>query len=98
MITASHNPAADDGYKIYWENGCQIITPHDVGIAKAISENLAPWHDDYKEMSSDDVMSLVQDITEEAVHQYMEHVTSILHTNPISMNEVGFPSLFLPLF
>jgi phosphoglucomutase len=42
MITASHNPARDNGYKVYWSNGCQIIPPHDTGIAKAILENLKP--------------------------------------------------------
>ncbi|KAK8206161.1 phosphoglucomutase-2 [Phyllosticta capitalensis] len=42
MITASHNPAQDNGYKVYWGNGCQIIPPHDVGIARAIEQNLEP--------------------------------------------------------
>lgn len=42
MVTASHNPAQDNGYKVYWSNGCQIIPPHDSGIAEAISENLKP--------------------------------------------------------
>jgi phosphoglucomutase len=42
MITASHNPAQDNGYKVYWSNGCQIIPPHDSGIAAAIQENLDP--------------------------------------------------------
>ncbi|KAF2755792.1 hypothetical protein EJ05DRAFT_478751 [Pseudovirgaria hyperparasitica] len=42
VITASHNPAADNGYKVYWQNGCQIIPPHDTGIAKSIEENLEP--------------------------------------------------------
>lgn len=45
MVTASHNPKQDDGYKVYWGNGCQIIPPHDAGIAASIllPENLAPW-------------------------------------------------------
>lgn len=37
MITASHNPAYDNGYKVYWgPSGCQINSPHDVGIARSI--------------------------------------------------------------
>ncbi|MCA9036116.1 MAG: phospho-sugar mutase, partial [Planctomycetaceae bacterium] len=32
MISASHNPPADNGFKAYWNNGGQVIPPHDKGI------------------------------------------------------------------
>ena len=32
MITASHNPKEYNGYKAYWEDGGQVIAPHDINI------------------------------------------------------------------
>mmetsp|Transcript_2191 Transcript_2191/g.4481 ORF Transcript_2191/g.4481 Transcript_2191/m.4481 type:complete len:400 (-) Transcript_2191:1316-2515(-) len=47
MVTASHNPKQDDGYKVYWSDGCQIRSPIDERIASSIVEegNLSPWND-----------------------------------------------------
>ncbi|MBN3573924.1 phospho-sugar mutase [Vibrio neptunius] len=38
VVTASHNPPEYNGFKVYWENGAQIIPPHDSGIAGEIDE------------------------------------------------------------
>ncbi|KAK4701303.1 phosphoglucomutase, partial [Phenoliferia sp. Uapishka_3] len=40
MITASHNPKDDNGYKLYWSNHVQIIPPHDSLIATSILSSL----------------------------------------------------------
>jgi hypothetical protein len=68
MVTASHNPKADDGYKVYWENGAQIIPPHDSGIAHSINQNLQPW----QTFDFDNVRThaLFKDVTEEVATEY----------------------------
>ncbi|MCH9619013.1 MAG: Phosphoglucomutase [Chlamydiia bacterium] len=35
-ITASHNPKEYNGYKVYWNDGGQVVTPHDTGIINEI--------------------------------------------------------------
>jgi phosphoglucomutase len=36
VISASHNPPADNGFKAYWSDGGQIVPPHDKGIIDAV--------------------------------------------------------------
>jgi phosphoglucomutase len=37
-ITASHNPKEYNGYKAYWEDGAQVLAPHDEGIIKEVNK------------------------------------------------------------
>ena len=77
MVTASHNPAAYNGYKVYWGNGAQIIPPHDTGIAAAIaqigrSDQLAmPELDELRRNG------LVIDLTEELHDEYVDAVVAL---------------------
>lgn len=87
MITASHNPARDNGYKVYWSNGCQIIPPHDSGIADAILQNLKPvtWDTsvvDQGNLLVEGALSLVRDRYLEAVRRAARPEGFNVTTNP----------------
>ncbi len=36
VLTASHNPKEYNGYKVYWDDGSQVLPPHDTGIIKEV--------------------------------------------------------------
>jgi phosphoglucomutase len=38
VVTASHNPKEYNGYKVYWEDGGQIIHPHDENIIREVQQ------------------------------------------------------------
>lgn len=37
-VTASHNPKEYNGYKAYWEDGAQVLSPHDTGIINEVNK------------------------------------------------------------
>lgn len=81
MVTASHNPAKDNGYKVYYKNGCQIIPPHDKNIALKIEENLQPWpgvQDVVSHFETGIESGLLKACKPEIVTQYIEKMKSIL--------------------
>ncbi len=42
VITASHNPKEYNGYKVYWDDGGQIVPPHDKGIITEVRKVKSP--------------------------------------------------------
>lgn len=74
MVTASHNPAHDNGYKVYWSNGCQIIPPHDAGIAAAILRNLEPISWDYSVVGNGNY--LVESVLDRVIEAYFKAVVN----------------------
>ncbi len=42
MITASHNPKEYNGYKVYWNDGGQLVPPHDEGVIGEVKKIKSP--------------------------------------------------------
>ena len=70
MITASHNPAEYNGYKVYWSDGAQVLSPHDKGISRAIETvresglSAIHWKEDagYATVGADIIQAYLQEI------------------------------------
>lgn len=72
MVTASHNPPADNGYKVYLGSGAQIVPPHDVLIAEAIGRldpTMVPL--------SDGDHPLIVNLGDEVIDSYVEWAPSV---------------------
>ena len=71
IITASHNPKEYNGYKAYWNDGAQMIAPHDVNTIKYVNEVT-----DVKDIKFQGDKSKIEIIGENilSIHRYMAPV------------------------
>ncbi|XP_069130799.1 phosphopentomutase-like [Argopecten irradians] len=99
MVTASHNPKEDNGYKVYWGNGSQIISPHDKGIASCILESLEP-RDTSWQISDLSSSGLVKDPYADVYREYNKDLTKLVQFSDdtptlefvyTAMHGVGYP-------
>ncbi|KAF9532444.1 phosphoglucomutase 1 [Crepidotus variabilis] len=74
MITASHNPKDDNGFKVYWKNGVQIIAPHDQGIAAMIQMHQVPMF----KLKNNQILSSCIDITKSLQADYIQYLKSLI--------------------
>jgi phosphoglucomutase len=71
IITASHNPKEYNGYKAYWDDGSQIVAPHDVNI---VNEVLKVKPEDIKFESTPE---LIEIIGAEMDQKFLEKVKTV---------------------
>ena len=71
ILTASHNPKEYNGYKAYWDDGSQIVGPHDVNIVNEVAK-IKP--EDIKFDGSDD---LIEILGEEMDNKFLAEVKKV---------------------
>jgi phosphomannomutase len=94
MVTASHNPPQDNGYKVYLGDGSQIVPPADVDIAREIARVAAvsdvALAEDGWETLGDDVLAAYLEATAAVVAPESPRDLSIVHT---ALHGVGSDTL-----
>ncbi len=82
MVTASHNPPEYNGYKVYWSNSAQIISPIDSQIAKLIEG--APVAKDVPRMDFDAARNanLVIDVDDDVLAAYDDDIAALRFDEP----------------
>ena len=84
MVTASHNPKIYNGYKAYWEDGAQVIAPHDVNIIKEVNAitdiSQVKWNkEDIKEtdIAEKDLNGKIELVGEELDNDYLNDLKTL---------------------
>ena len=88
MITASHNPPKYNGYKVYWDDGAQIVEPRDKDIIANV--RAVKSFSEIKEMSEEEAKEkgLLTFVGKEMDDKYIEKLKSLI-LNPEIVKEQG---------
>jgi phosphoglucomutase len=76
VITASHNPKEYNGYKVYWNDGGQLVSPHDKAVMNAVNQIAT-----FSEIDFDGPDSFISIIDEKVEKAYIEKIKNILPKN-----------------
>ena len=92
MITASHNPKEYNGYKAYWEDGGQLISPHDKNVIQEVN-NIAGIGD----VKFDGNPDLIEIIGEDVDKVYLEKVKALSLSPEIIQKQKDLKIVYTPL-
>lgn len=92
MITASHNPKEYNGYKAYWDDGAQFISPHDENVIREVelisSIDQVKWQG-----REENIISIGKDIDE----AYLQKLQSLSLSPEIIRKEKDLKIVYTPL-
>lgn len=90
-ITASHNPREYNGYKAYWEDGAQVLAPHDTGIIDEVNKVKV------EDVKFDGNEKLIQIIGEDIDNVYLNEVQTISIDPEVIKRQKDLKIVYTPL-
>ena len=88
MVTASHNPPQDNGYKVYLGSGAQIVPPHD----ELISDAIESFDATSIELASED-SPLIQILGDECIDEYIKWLPSVRLCRDVPRIKVAYTAM-----
>ena len=90
-ITASHNPREYNGYKAYWDDGAQVLAPHDKGIIDEVNKVKAT---DIKFQGNKD---LIQIIGEDVDKPFLDAVHTVMIDPEVVKRHADLKIVYTPI-
>ena len=90
-ITASHNPREYNGYKAYWEDGAQVLAPHDKGIIDEVAKVKV------EDVKFEGDKKLIQIIGEDIDKPYLDQVKTISIDPEVIKHQHDLKIVYTPL-
>ncbi|RLD46436.1 MAG: phospho-sugar mutase, partial [Bacteroidetes bacterium] len=92
VITASHNPKEYNGYKAYWDDGGQLISPHDKNVIKEVQQIT-----DISSVKFESNPSLIELIGDEVDRVYLEHIKSLSLSPDVIQRQKELKIVYTPI-
>lgn len=90
-ITASHNPKEYNGYKAYWEDGAQVLAPHDMGIINEVNKVKV------EDIKFEGNKQLLQIIGEDIDQAYLDAVKTVSIDSEVIKRQHDLKIVYTPL-
>ncbi len=84
VLTASHNPPEYNGYKVYWNDGAQIVPPHDDAIIKEV---YSVKFEDIKFNGNDDLIEWIGDEQDDV------YIDACIENSLYQKDKIGYENL-----
>ena len=91
-ITASHNPKEYNGYKAYWEDGAQVLAPHDKGIIDEVNKITS-----VSEIKFQGNKELIQIVGKEIDDEYLRQVHTLSIDPEVIQRQKDLKIVYTPI-